>query len=103
MLVDYTMVLNGPSGSVEGLTQQGVESIVEVTPMSALRVMGLAIHPSGSCSSKSSMLWLELPLASSSSPSLSGYPPAAGMPRGGAGCISGSGVEECYFIDSTSC
>jgi hypothetical protein len=31
------------------------------------------------------MPWLELPPASSSSPSLSGSPPAAGMPCGGAG------------------
>ena len=34
MLVDYTMVLNRPSVSVEGPTQQGVESVVEVTPAS---------------------------------------------------------------------
>jgi hypothetical protein len=34
MLVDYTTVLNGPSVSVEGSTQQGVESVVEVTPAS---------------------------------------------------------------------
>jgi hypothetical protein len=32
MLVDYTTVLDGSSVSVEGLTQQGVESVVEVTP-----------------------------------------------------------------------
>jgi hypothetical protein len=31
MLVDYTIVLDGPSVSVEGPTQQGVESIVEMT------------------------------------------------------------------------
>jgi hypothetical protein len=31
MLVDYTTVLDGPSVSVEGLTQQGVESVMEVT------------------------------------------------------------------------
>jgi hypothetical protein len=36
MLVDYTMVLDGPSVSVEGTTQQGVESIVEVTPASGV-------------------------------------------------------------------
>jgi hypothetical protein len=34
MLVDYTTALNGPSVSVEGPTQQGVESVVEVTPAS---------------------------------------------------------------------
>jgi hypothetical protein len=34
MLIDYTMVLNRPSVSVEGPTQQGVESVVEVTPAS---------------------------------------------------------------------
>jgi hypothetical protein len=32
MLVDYTMVLDRPSVSVEGPTQQGIESVVEVTP-----------------------------------------------------------------------
>jgi hypothetical protein len=37
--------------------------------------MGLAIHPSGSISSKRSVPWLKLPPASSSSPS--GSPPAA--------------------------
>jgi hypothetical protein len=47
--------------------------------------MGLAIHPSGSGSSKRSVSWLELPPVSSSSPSPSGSPPAAGMPCGGAG------------------
>jgi hypothetical protein len=34
MLVDYIMVLNGPSVLVEGPTQQGVESVVEVTTAS---------------------------------------------------------------------
>jgi hypothetical protein len=34
MLVDYTTVLDRPSVSVEGPTQQGVESVVEVTPAS---------------------------------------------------------------------
>jgi hypothetical protein len=34
MLVDYTTVLDGPSVSVECPTQQGVESVVEVTPAS---------------------------------------------------------------------
>jgi hypothetical protein len=36
MLVDYTMVLDGPSVSVEGPTQQGIESVVEVTPTSGV-------------------------------------------------------------------
>jgi hypothetical protein len=36
MLVDYTTVLDGPSVSVEGPTQQGVESVVEVTPTSSV-------------------------------------------------------------------
>jgi hypothetical protein len=40
MLVDYTTVLDGPSVSVEGLTQQGVESIVEVTPASDITSYG---------------------------------------------------------------
>jgi hypothetical protein len=34
MLVDYTTVLDRPSVLVKGLTQQGIESVVEVTPMS---------------------------------------------------------------------
>jgi hypothetical protein len=36
MLVDYTTVLDGPSVSVEGPTQQGVESVVEPTPASGV-------------------------------------------------------------------
>jgi hypothetical protein len=36
MLVDYTTVLNRPSVSVEGPTQQGVKSVVEVTPTSGV-------------------------------------------------------------------
>jgi hypothetical protein len=36
MLVDYITVLNGPSVSIEGPTQQGVESVVEVTPASGI-------------------------------------------------------------------
>jgi hypothetical protein len=36
MLVNYTTVLDRPSVSVECLTQQGVESIVEVTPASGV-------------------------------------------------------------------
>jgi hypothetical protein len=36
MLVDYTTVLNGPSVSVEGPTQQSIESVMEVTPVSGI-------------------------------------------------------------------
>jgi hypothetical protein len=36
MLVDYTTILDGPSVSVEGPMQQGIESIVEVTPASSV-------------------------------------------------------------------
>jgi hypothetical protein len=36
MLVDYTTVFDGPSVSVEGPTQQGIESVVEVTPASGV-------------------------------------------------------------------
>jgi hypothetical protein len=36
MLVDYTTILDRPSVSVEGLTQQGIESVVEVTPTSSV-------------------------------------------------------------------
>jgi hypothetical protein len=36
MLVDYTTILDGPSVSVEGPTQQGVESVVEMTAASGV-------------------------------------------------------------------
>ena len=36
MLVDYTTVLDRPSVSVESPTQQGIESVVEVTPASSV-------------------------------------------------------------------
>jgi hypothetical protein len=62
--------------------------------------MGLAIHPSDSCSSKSFVLWLELRLSSSS---LSGSPPAAVVPCGGAGGTSSWGIGEGYLQDFTSC
>jgi hypothetical protein len=88
MLVDYTMVLDRPGVSVEGPTQQGIESVVEVTPTSNVTSDGSS-DPSGSSSSESSVPWLELPPASSLSPSQSRSPPAAGMPYGGAGGISG--------------
>src|SRR5688500_7657319 len=40
MLVDYTMVLDRPCVSVEGPTQQGIESVVEVTPASGITSAG---------------------------------------------------------------
>jgi hypothetical protein len=36
MLVDYTTVFDRPSVSVKGPTQQGIESVVEVTPTSGV-------------------------------------------------------------------
>jgi hypothetical protein len=36
MLVDYTTILDRPGVSVEGPTQQGIESIVEMTPASSV-------------------------------------------------------------------
>jgi hypothetical protein len=36
MLVDYTTVLDRPGVSVEGPTQQGIKSVVEVTPASSV-------------------------------------------------------------------
>jgi hypothetical protein len=36
MLVDYTTVLDRTSVSIESLTQQGIESVVEVTPASSV-------------------------------------------------------------------
>jgi hypothetical protein len=72
-------------------------------PRAASRVMGRAIHPSGSCPLESLVLWLELP----PSPSLPGSPPiappAARMPYGGAGDSSNGGTGEGRLIDSTSC
>jgi hypothetical protein len=50
MLVDYTTVLDRPCVSVEGPTQQGIESVVEVTPASGVTSDG--------CSDPS--LWLRL-------------------------------------------
>jgi hypothetical protein len=50
MLVDYTTVLDGPSVLVEGPTQQGVESVVEVTPASGVTSDG----------SSDPSLWLRL-------------------------------------------
>jgi hypothetical protein len=41
VLVDYTTVLDGPNVSVKGLTQQGVESVVEMTTMSGVTNDGL--------------------------------------------------------------
>jgi hypothetical protein len=71
-------------------------------PRAASRVMGLAIHPSGSYSSESSVLWLELPPASSSSPSQSGSPLASVMLYGGAGGFSGWGAGGGCLPDCTS-
>jgi hypothetical protein len=36
MLVDYTTILDRPGVSVEGPTQQGIKSVVEVTPTSGV-------------------------------------------------------------------
>jgi hypothetical protein len=36
MLVDYTTILDRPGVSVEGPTQHGIESVVEVTPTSSV-------------------------------------------------------------------
>jgi hypothetical protein len=41
MLVDYTAVLDRPSVSVEDPTQQGVESVVEMTTASGVTSDGL--------------------------------------------------------------
>jgi hypothetical protein len=42
MLVDYIMVLNRPCVSVEGPTQQGIESVMEVTPASGVTSDGFS-------------------------------------------------------------
>jgi hypothetical protein len=43
MLVDYTMVLDRPSVLVKGPTQQGIESVVEVTPTSSVTSDGSSV------------------------------------------------------------
>jgi hypothetical protein len=50
MLEDYITVLDGPSVSVKGPTQQGIESVVEVTPASGVTSDG--------SSDPSLLLWL---------------------------------------------
>jgi hypothetical protein len=50
MLVDYTTVLDRPSVLVEGLTQQCIESVMEVTPTSSVTSDG----------SRDPSLWLRL-------------------------------------------
>jgi hypothetical protein len=45
MLVDYTTVLDRPSVSVEGPMQQGIESVVEVTPASSVTNDGSSDPP----------------------------------------------------------
>jgi hypothetical protein len=50
MLVDYTTVLDGLSVAVEGPMQQGIESVVEVTPTSGVTSDG----------SSDPSLWLRL-------------------------------------------
>jgi hypothetical protein len=45
MLVDYTTILDRPSVSVEGPTQQGIESVVEVTPASGVTSDGSSDPP----------------------------------------------------------
>jgi hypothetical protein len=50
MLVDYTIVLDGPSVSVEGPTQLGIESVVDMTPVSGVTSDG----------SSDPSLWLRL-------------------------------------------
>jgi hypothetical protein len=45
MLVDYTTVLDRPSVSVEGPMQQGIESVVEVTPASSVTSDGSSDPP----------------------------------------------------------
>jgi hypothetical protein len=88
MLVDYTKVLNRPSVSVEGPTQQGIESVMEVTPASSVTSDG----------SHDPLLRLRLLRALRAVartaigvivPVSIGSPPAARMACGGARGISG--------------
>jgi hypothetical protein len=45
MLVDYTTVLDRPGVWIEGPTQQGIESVVEVTPASSVTSDGSSDPP----------------------------------------------------------
>jgi hypothetical protein len=45
MLVDYTTILDRPGVSVEGPTQQDIESVVEVTPASSVTSDGSSDPP----------------------------------------------------------
>jgi hypothetical protein len=45
VLVDYTTILDRPSVSVKGPTQQGIESDVEVTPASGVMIYGSSDPP----------------------------------------------------------
>jgi hypothetical protein len=98
MLVDYKMVIDRPGVSVEGPTQQDVESVVEVTTVSDITSDGSGDPPLQLLLSEGSVLWLELPPLSS----LSGSPPAAGVTYGGARGTSSRGTKEGCLPDSTS-
>jgi hypothetical protein len=63
---------------------------VEVTPRSGVTSDASSDHPSSSCSSERSMLWLDLLLSLSLS---SGSPPVTGTPSGGAWAPP-AGVQE---------
>jgi hypothetical protein len=80
VLVDYIAVLDRPSVSVEGPTQQGVERVMEMITTSGVTSDGSGDPSSGSYSSEGSVMWFEPPPSSS----LSGSPLAAGVPCGGA-------------------
>jgi hypothetical protein len=82
MLVDYTAVLDRPSVSVEGPTQQGVESIMEMSTTS-----GVTSDRSDNSSFRLLLLrkLYDVARTTTSSSSLSGSPPVAGVPCGGVG------------------
>jgi hypothetical protein len=87
MLADYTTVLDRPCVSVEGPTQQGIESVVEVTPASDVTSDG--------SSDPSLRLLQELHAVARTATGVVIVPvsvrvsSAGRMPYGGAGGISG--------------
>jgi hypothetical protein len=81
VLVDYTTVLDRPSVLVEGPTQQGVESVMEMTT-----ARGVTSDGSGDPSFCLLLLRKLRDVARTATIIVSpGPPPAAGVPYGGAG------------------
>jgi hypothetical protein len=104
VLVDHTMILDGPSVPVKCPVLQGVERILEVTPAS-----GVTSDGSGEPSIWLLLVWevgamawdavVAIFIVRVSSSSYS----SGGAPSGGAGDASSGGIGEQRLADSTSC